>query len=163
MYKRMLDFNIITINKINFNLKRQRKKEFHIIKHDNNVITFYAKDTVVTYHKYANSYGIKINDQIKKLIEEIENKFIKYNNITENQFNKTVKTNDKGNNIFVTTRKRGGKFVTEYYNEDKEPIMHDNIEVNDKVKCLISIEQVYCDKNNNYGLNIYVEKIYKMR
>lgn len=163
MYRIMLDFNLITLDKINFNLKRQRRKEFHLINHGGKVITFYAKDTVITYHKYANSYGIKITDEVKKLIEGIENKFMGENNIAETRFNRTVKTNDKGNNMFVTTRKRGGKFVTEYFDEDKEPILHDNIEVNNKVKCLITIEQVYCDKNENYGLNIYTEKIYKMR
>lgn len=155
----MIDFNIIKIDKINFNLK---KTNFYI-KHDKKNIEFYVNDTInitpITCYKYKYNMLLKIDDNTKKLIEDIEEKFLNENNIKKENYIPIIKTNDNGNVIKVKILNRYKKVLVDCFDKYKEPILYTEIEKFTKMKCLIHISNFW-NYNNKYGLLVFLKKIY---
>jgi len=158
----MIDFNLIKLDKINFN----NKKTNYYIKHDNNNIEFYVKDTInitpVTSYNYKYNIILKIDENTKELIEQIENKFLTENNISRENYIPIIKQNDKGYVIKLKIMNRYKKVLFDCFDEDKDPISYTEIEKFTKNKCLIHISNFW-NFNGKFGLLVYAKKFYKLR
>ena len=157
-YIRMIDLNFINKKKINFN----KKKTNYYVNYDNKSFEFYIKDTINIFPitNYGNKYNlvIKINDDIKQIIEDIENKFLVQHNIEKKNYIPIIKTNDKGNIIKLKIMYRMNKLILDCYNKDKQNILYSDIQKNTNIKCLVKISNFW-NYNNKYGLLIYLKKI----
>ena len=154
----MLDRNLIKISKINFN----KKKTNYYIKHDDKKMEFYIRDTINIFpiSNYNKKYNlvIKIDDETKELIKNIENKFIEENKIERKNYIPIIKENDKGNIIKLKILYRYEKLVLECFNKNKEHIFYKDIDKHTKMDCLINICNFW-NYNNKYGMIIYLTKI----
>jgi CRISPR/Cas system CMR subunit Cmr4 (Cas7 group RAMP superfamily) len=154
----MIDRNIININKINF------KKKFsnYYIKHDDNDIKFYIRNTInifpITNRDNKYNLTIKLDDETKKIIEDIETKFIEQNNINEDDYIPIIKTNDKGSILKLKIMNRYNKLVLKCMDRFKQGILYSDIEKYTKMDCKIHICNFWNYKGK-YGLLVYVNGI----
>ena len=157
----MLDINIYNKSKINFN----KKKTNFYIKHGDNKVSFYVNKTIniTPINCYKNKYNIliKIDDRTKEIIQSIEEKYIEEMEIKKEDYIPIVKTNDKGNVVKLKVMNRYSKLIIDLFDEEKDPITQDELEVNSKIKCLIEISNFW-NFNNKSGLLIYAKKISKI-
>lgn len=157
----MLDFKLIKINKINFNIKKTN----FFIKQENKKIEYYINDTIniTEVSEYNNKYNIviKINEETKDLIESIENKYIEENNIPRENYIPIIKENEKGSVIKLKIMNRYRKVLLDCYDEDKDPISYTEIEKYTKMRCAIHISNFW-NYNGKCGLLVYAKKIYKL-
>lgn len=154
----MIDRNVINIKKINF------KKKFsnYYIKHNDNDIKFYIRNTINIFPitNKGNKYNltIKLDDETKKIIEDIEKKFIEENDIDPDDYIPIIKTNDKGNIIKLKIMCRYNKLILNCVDKMKQPILYSDIEKYTKMVCKIHICNFWNYKGK-YGLLVYVNGI----
>lgn len=159
----MLDFKLINLDRINFNIK---KTNFYIKYDKKKNVEFYVNKTInitpVTCFKYKYNIILKIDEETKKLIEQIENKFLEENYIKRENYIPIVKQNDKGFVIKLKIMNRYKKVIFDCFDEDKEPISYTEIEKFTKNRCLIHISNFWT-YNGKCGLLVYAKKLHKLR
>ena len=112
---------------------------------------------------YKNKYNIliKIDERTKEIIQSIEDKYIQDMEIKRKDYIPIIKENDKGCVVKLKVMNRYRKLMIDLFDEEKDPITQDELEVNSKIKCQIEISDFW-NFNGKSGLLIYAKKISKI-
>ena len=157
----MLDVNTYKVNRINFN----KKKTNFYVKHGDIKVSFYVNKTInitpISGYKGKFNIIIKIDDRTKEIIESIEEKYIQDMEIKRENYIPIIKQNKKGNVVKLKVMNRYNKLIIDLFDEERDPITQDELEVNSKIKCQIEISNFW-NFNNKSGLIIYAKKISKI-
>jgi hypothetical protein len=153
----MFNNSCYSIDKINFISK---KSNFYP-KYNNKKISFYIKDTfnVTPISEYKGKYNIlvKMDENTKTFIKDIEKKFMEENNIDKDDYIPLYKEEIIKLKIYNHYK----KLSVEVFDEDKKMIGYQSLGKNSKIKCLIEINNFW-NYNGKYGMIIYVKKIFKL-